>query len=222
MKSIGRLCIGALLGFIAASGAAGAANLDDIVHETQQVVVDDQNMSVVWWFPLEFWAENIRANADIPADARSALIGTMADYTVVALLRARPAPGGLQDIQPREELAKNTRFEINGKSLESLPAERVSDSALALLAQLKPLLAEMAGEVGKALELAVYPARVDGKQVTDAGLPGRLVITFYNRNFVWHLPLGSLVPPKTDKKTGEQFPGNYDFNPFTGGKLDGK
>ena len=35
----------------------------------------------------------------------------------------------------------------------------------------------------------------------------------------YRLPLGSLFPPAVDPKTGESFPGNYHFNPFTGDKL---
>ena len=38
--------------------------------------------------------------------------------------------------------------------------------------------------------------------------------------FIWWIPLGSLLPPKYDSETGEKFPGNYNYNPFTGIRLN--
>lgn len=35
----------------------------------------------------------------------------------------------------------------------------------------------------------------------------------------YHLPLGSVLPAVVDPRTGDSFPGNYHFNPFTGEKL---
>jgi hypothetical protein len=35
----------------------------------------------------------------------------------------------------------------------------------------------------------------------------------------WRLPLGVLLPRKTDPKSGETSPGNYHFDPFTGTAL---
>ena len=33
-------------------------------------------------------------------------------------------------------------------------------------------------------------------------------------------PLGSLLKPRIDPVSGESFPGNYGYNPYTGVKLD--
>jgi hypothetical protein len=41
----------------------------------------------------------------------------------------------------------------------------------------------------------------------------------YDQTYRWRTPLGSLLPVKVDAKTGEEFPGNYSFNPYTGEKL---
>jgi hypothetical protein len=146
----------------------------------------------------------------------------MADYIVVALLRARAGPEGLENVQPNEELIKNTRFDVGGKSLQPLPPDQVSPAAAGLIAQLKPMIAEAIGPAGQALDFVIFPAIFEDKVVVDAGLPGSLTIMFYGKNFVWRLPLASLLPLKTDKASGEMFPGNYEYNPFTGKKLDAK
>jgi len=36
---------------------------------------------------------------------------------------------------------------------------------------------------------------------------------------VWHLPLNGMGPSAIDPVNGERFPGNYEFNPYTGARL---
>jgi hypothetical protein len=77
----------------------------------------------------------------------------------------------------------------------------------------------MLGSFGKSMELLVYPNRQDGKPLLDERRPGAFRYTLYDQAFNWRLPLPSLLPPRVDPKTNEEFPGNYDYNPYTGGKL---
>ncbi len=84
----------------------------------------------------------------------------------------------------------------------------------------KPTIAGMIGSVGKSMELLVYPNRQNGKPLLDAKKSGAFRYTIYEHVFDWRLPLSSLLPPRVDPKTNEEFPGNYEFNPFTGGKLN--
>jgi hypothetical protein len=222
MKSLRMHGIAMLLGLCALPGAAAAANVEEIVRDTQRLAAEDGKVSLVWWIPLEFWVESMKAAPGLPAEASTQIISAMADHTVVGLLRATPGPDGLVDLQSRAELAKNTRLEINGKLLQPLPPDEVSPVVVGMLTQLKPALAEAAGQVGEGLDFLIFPAKVDEKTVIDASKAGTLNITFYGKPFVWRLPLASLSPTKTDKATGEAFPANYEFNPFTGKKIDGQ
>lgn len=219
MKSLKMRGAAALLALCTLGHVARAANVEEVVRETQRVALDGEQVSMVWWMPLEFWSETIRGNPELNAEARSELVSMMADYTVIALLRATPGAEGLEKIQPKAELLKNTKVEFDGKVLQPVADDKIAPAAILVLQQLKPVLAQAAGAVGGALEFLVYPASVDGKAI-DAGLPGRLAVTFYGKPNNWRLPLGSVLPPKTDKATGEQFPGNYEYNPFTGKKIE--
>lgn len=220
MKSLRKHAIAMLLGLCALPGAAGAASVEEIVRDTQRVTVADGKMSMVWWIPLEFWAETVRENPVLTDEVRAEIIAMMADYTVLALLRADVTPDSMDNVQPKDALMKNTRFDYGGKSLQPLPEDQVSPAAAGVIAQLKPMLAEAVGQVGEAVDFIVYPAAVDEKVLVDAGLPGSVTVTFYGESFIWRLPLASLLPPRKDKATGETFPGNYEYNPFTGKKLD--
>jgi hypothetical protein len=84
---------------------------------------------------------------------------------------------------------------------------------------MKPAMAANAGPLGQAMEFIVFPAKADGKPLIDAAQAGTLQVTLYDQTYKWRLPLGSVLPARVDAKTGEEFPGNYQFNPYTGDKL---
>ncbi len=220
MKSFRMHGIAMLLGLCALSGAADAASVEDIVRDTQRVTVENGKLSMVWWIPLEFWAETVRENPGLSEDVRAEIIRMMADYTVLALVRADVNPDGMENVQSKEALKNSTHFDYGGKVLQPLPDEQISPAAAGVIVQLKPILTEAVGPVGEALDFLVYPAVLDDKVVVDAGLPGLVTVTFFGERFMWRLPLASLLPQKKDKATGEKFPGNFEYNPFTGKKLD--
>ena len=219
MKTI-RLCMTSLFAALALAATSHAANLQDVVRDTQRTSVDDGKFSMVWWIPVQYWDESLKSTANVPDAVRAQITSIMGEYNVVALLRADAGAGGIENPQTKDELLKNTRVEMAGKVVEPLQTEQISPAALTLLSQLKPVLSATIGQMGQAMEFVVYPGKTDGKLLIDAAQSGSLAVTFYGKSHRWRLPLGSLLPPRTDKKTGEQFPGNYEYNPFTGGKLD--
>ena len=84
------------------------------------------------------------------------------------------------------------------------------------------MLASTLGQLGQSIELVVYPAVVDQHRLIDPLKSGTFQFALYDQTFHWRLPLASLLPKKVDPKTKEEFPGNFDYNPYTGGKLGTK
>jgi hypothetical protein len=214
---------GILLALIGMTGlfaaTASAVNLQELVIETQRTAQSEGQITMAWWMPQQFWEESMKANPAVPAEARDQVLAALGDYTIVAMMRAKAGATGLTDVQSKADLVKNAQFEINGKAIAPLAPEQIAPGAQLVLSQLKPALASMVGQVGQSLELVIYPAKADGKLLVDAAQSGTLQIKLYDATFKWRLPLGSLLPAKVDAKTGESFPGNYQFNPFTGTKL---
>jgi len=220
-SGFGSRAMAALL-MVTASGVStsAVAGVQDLVRETQRTADTNGQITMVWWMPQQFWQASMDANPATPAEARAMVLNGLADYTVIAMLRAKPGATGVTDVQSKAELIKNARVEVSGTVIEPLAPEVISPVAQVLLSQLKPAMASMAGAVGGAMEFVVYPAKsADGKPLLDAAQNGTLKITLYEDTFTWRLPLGSLLPARIDKKSGEEFPGNYQFNPFTGDKL---
>lgn len=215
MRRLSHFALCALL-FI---GGARAADLQKLVQDSQRTVQSGNQMTMVLWMPPAFWEASIANNPMITAEARQQILSALADYSVFAVVRAKTGMGGIVDASTKEDLLKNAKLEIGGTLIEPVAPDAISPAAQTLLATLKPSFAGMLGSFGKSMELLVYPNRQDGKPLLDEHQAGAFRYTLYEQVFNWRLPLPSLLPPRVDPKTHEEFPGNYEFNPFTGAKL---
>jgi hypothetical protein len=85
---------------------------------------------------------------------------------------------------------------------------------------MKPVLTNMLGPMGQATEFVVFSGRdPDGQPYANPRGNGFLTFYLAAKEFQFRLPLGALMPPQYDATTGEEFPGNYLYSPFTGKKL---
>jgi hypothetical protein len=199
--------------------AARAGDLQQLVQETQKSSQEDSRIVMVWWIPREFWEMSVANNSRITPEARTSLLAALSGIELFALLRGKTSIEGLTEVASREDLIANGRLESNGKVIEPLDPEKIGVGAQAILASFKPLLSGMLGQLGQGMQMVAYPAQVDKQRLIDPHKPGSFQYTLYGQNFKWRLPLASLLPKKIDPKTKEEFPGNFDFNPYTGGKL---
>ena len=198
---------------------ARSTNTQELVRETQRLSNESSYMTMVWWIPQEFWEASLADNAQVTPSQRTELLAALEDLQIVALLRGKIGIGGLTDIPPLDDMLAHARFDLNGKVLEPLDAEKIGVGAQTVLATIKPLLAGMLGQLGKGMQFVVYPSKQGSQRLIDPKKPGFFDYTLFDQSFHWRLPLASLLPKKLDPKTKEDFPGNFDFNPYTGGKL---
>lgn len=212
-------CIALAIAFVTSAGAR-AVDLQDLIKETQRTSSESGQVTLVWWMPQEFWTASLNASTALSAEGRAEATKALEDYTLFAVVRAKTLfAGGLGEAPTREDLLKNVRLEIDGKTIEPVPPESLGAGTRAIVMAIKPVMARIIGQVGQNMEFIVYPARQDGKLLLDPTAAGGFKYTVYDKTFTWRLPLGSLLPPKFDPKTHEQFPGNFQFNPYTGAKL---
>jgi len=89
-----------------------------------------------------------------------------------------------------------------------------------MIQMFRPLMASMMGAMGEHMEFFAFPSLDKaGRPLADAKSNGALIVHVGDVAIRYRLPLGSLLVPELDRKTGESFPGSYRFNPFTGDKL---
>jgi hypothetical protein len=203
-------------------GSVRAADVRGFITETQQSSTVAQQLTMVWWIPAEFWDVSLAGNPNVTPDTAAQVHAAFQDYQVFALLRANTGLQGLSNVASKADLLSNGRLEVDGKMITPIDPDKVPAAVQTILGAMKPLLAGMLGQMGQSIELVVYPATSDGRRVTDPMKPGSFQFTLYDQTFHWRLPLASLLPKKIDRKSKEEFPGNYDYNPFTGDKLSPK
>lgn len=197
---------------------ASATDLQQLTRETQRMAQSSGQLTLVWWMPQAWWEASMSTNPMLSPEGKAQMLAVLDDYTIFAISRVKMSMATL-DARPKSEMLDNARLEIGGKVISPITPTDLTPGAQAILATVKPIFAGMLGKLGQSVELVVYPGKQANQNLIDPLKPGSVSYTLYDETFTWRLPLGSLLPPKVDPKTGEEFPGNYEFNPYTGQAL---
>jgi len=116
-----------------------------------------------------------------------------------------------------------TSVKINdakGSSYDPINESAVLPDIKNLLQILKPIITNMLGPMGQNMHFILFQSKSkDGQPIADPTKEGILNILVAGKEFKYTAALGSVLPSKFDPKTGERFPGNYSYNPFSGSKL---
>ena len=140
---------------------------------------------------------------------------------MIAVLAADTGPAGTFTFSSPEELRKHTRLEDSAGALyEPVDLQAATPTMKNLLGVLRPMLTSAMGPMGANMEVMLFPATTKaGARIADATQDGFFIVHVNELAFRYHLPLGSILPPMVDARSGDAFPGNYHFNPYTGDKL---
>jgi hypothetical protein len=199
--------------------SARSADLQKVIQDTQRMAQEPSRVTLVWWIPTEFWDLALKNNPQATVEARAQFTKAMSDYLVFAVVSADMGPLGGMSPKDRAAIEANTTLLVGGNVIAPLTKDTMSADALNFVTIMKPLMANMLGQVGQGMEFLVYPNPPKGAEKISAVKPGSFSYTAFGHRYDWSLPIGSLLPPKIDEKTKQIFPGDYLFNPYTGEKL---
>jgi hypothetical protein len=215
-------CAAGLIIGLSLLGRVGAADMREFIHETQQSASVSQQLTLAWWIPQEFWDLSLAGNSNVSPQTAADIRAVFHDYQIFALIRASVGLQGLTGAPSRADLLANSHFQIGDKEIRPIDLDQVPTGVQTMMGAMRPMLNSLLGQMGQNMELVVYPAVVDGKRLNDPLQSGAFQYTVYDQTFHWRLPLASLLPKKVDPKSKEEFPGNYQYNPYTGDKLRAK
>lgn len=199
-------------------------DFQSFLQETQKITQGPQSFRLVWWIPTEYWEESLKNDPSMTQDQKNALYEVVDKYTVFSVIDANISNLGSMVPFPKSEIVRKISLSVGQeKNILPLSDGDLSSDAINLFSMMKPLMANMLGQFGQGLEFVCFKGTdANGKRLLNPKSEKSFTINYSEHSFKWRLPLGSLLPLKYDPLTGEEFPGNYIYNPFTGNKLVGK
>lgn len=198
-------------------------NAADIHHkifiETYKIVQKGSIVDMVWWIPSEYWKESFKQANQITEQRKEYFIKIMDEYSLFAVFHIDL--NGINGIAKanRQKIIQNVELEVKKEIIPILGPNEISTEASDFLHMMKPIISKMSGQVGQAFEFLAYPNKRNGTKIIEPLEKGSFKYTSFGNVFRWRLPLASLLPPVHDQETGEEFPGNFIYNPFTGEKM---
>jgi hypothetical protein len=198
-------------------------DLQAIVRETQKTSSIPKQITLVWWLPEQFWRVSLQRGNSLSQEQAEKMLNIVRPYTLIAAADGRVGPLGGVTYTTGETLRSNVIIkDSKGETYHPLPDSALDPDTKNLVNIMQPMLANMLGALGQNLHFFVFPSKAkDGRLIADAAQEGSFEVWLNaTTSFKYRLPLGSVLPPRYDPTTGESFPGNYKFNPYTGEKLN--
>jgi hypothetical protein len=211
--------------FLATSAAASAstASFPKLVAETQRMHQTATEIVLVWWLPNEFWELTLADNPNVTESQRRDVLAVLDGYSIFVVAAMDIGPFGGITSRPESTIRDHTEFRIGDKRLAPLTRAEISIDAANFVSMMKPMMANMLGQFGEGMMFLVYPnGGESGAPKIGAKADGSFDYTAFGQRFEWKLPLPSVLPPMIDPETGQEFQGDFRFNPYTGGKLKPK
>jgi hypothetical protein len=205
----------------------GAIDLQALTLETQRSARRFHAFDLVWWMPYEWWQTELAQNETVSPQAREQFLSLLRPYSIVivadAKLRIKGASKSIQ-VDAVSEPALRGALSLkapSGTVYHPLAAEEIDPRIQRFFDVMKPIVAQGFGELGKSMCFFAFKAKSAGDApIVDATSNGKFSFLVGEREYTWHLPLATLVPPKTCSKCRENVSGAFSFCPWDGQKLD--
>ena len=144
----------------------------------------------------------------------------MHPYILVAVMDAHKSITAFRYTDIDNLINEATIEDSHGNTYSPLAPDSVAEDIRNIMQAMRPLLTNMMGAMGQHMEMLVFPSTdKSGNFIADPKSDGSLTLHLGDAAMRYRLPIGSILPPALDPKTGESFPGSYHFNPYTGSKL---
>lgn len=219
MTRLRHLLLAPLLAFALLAAPVRAADMSALIQELGQQSTNERGFRMAFWIPPELL---IGALPSVSPEQKMQIETMFRNHAMFMIAAAGAGGLPLPSALPKAEVMKDTFLMLADGARIAPLADDGMPSELKLLTDIfKPVLGSYLGQFGRMLEPVVFrvPDQPDGRPLS-AGGTGRFSIRVVGQEFLWRLPLGSLLPPMFDPDTGDRFPGNWLFNPYTGRKLE--
>jgi hypothetical protein len=200
--------------------AAATVDQGALIRDLTLTRAVDGKLTMSMWMPDEFWRIALKSSGRMTDKGIADYIGIMHPYILVAVMDAQRGITAFRYTDTDTLVNETTIEDSHGSIYRPLAPDSVAEDIRNLIQTMRPLLANMMGAMGQHMEFLVFPSMDDGGHlIADPMSDGSLTLHVGDAVLRYRLPIGSMLSPSLDPKTGESFPGSYHFNPYTGGKL---
>lgn len=192
--------------------------LKDIVYTN----TNKEEVTVLYWFPVMYWEVlSAKDPKTFGPEVVSTLKGMLGNKSIFIAISGSMNTT-LRSFQSKEEsyLRNNLSVSFNGKTYKPIPQSKLSDELIMLNEYIKPMFAQMLGDMGAGMELFyVEITDASGENALNPYNNSEFTLSLASVKNTFHLPLPSLYKDAKCANDGELFPANYEFCPYHGSKL---
>ena len=199
----------------------GENKVSSLMLELMKMHSTPETQTVLCWMPAEYWKAAMSVGKPAATKESQNVAAIIDAYMVVLVAKLNKGPHAAQGFASLDELTKDARLLIPGtEGLVPLGEDQQTPELKKFLREMQPVMGKTLGPLGEGLHFLVFPSKDKaGKRLADPTASGKLALTINGHIFTWHLPLGSLMPPKKCEKCGETFKGDFLFCPYDGTAL---
>ena len=198
-------------------------DVTELIKETQKAIkiADGGEVIFIWWTPTEYWELSFKNDPYVTSSFVNKFMQIMESYSIFAMHHGKMSPLGSITSKSKEEITNKISITLEDSTqLYPLSENEITEDIKNYMMFIKPWFSKVLGNIGDGTEFIVFNNRKSyNKLYIDPKTRNSFSVNYDSLSFTWRLPLGSLLPNKFDPETKETFPGNYNFNPFTGNEL---
>jgi hypothetical protein len=198
-----------------------SVNANALIQETQKMILNPDEMTMVWWIPEEFWQVSFEQNPNIAKAEAELYMDYLRPYTLIVVAHGKVGSFGRIIYKTETQLRNSIRMIDNqGISYRPVEDEKIKYGAKYFLSMMKPVFENMLGSMGPNMHFFLFPSKSESDQrIAVAKGDGFFSVKLSDREYFWRLPLGALVAPKICPVDGEELSGGWKFCPWHGVEL---
>ena len=199
----------------------GEVDVRALVQETQKWSGKQGEVTLIWWVPEEYWRVSIAQGGNVTVAQVEEVIKVLRPYIVIVVVDGKVGSFGGITYTPEPTIRATLQIrDSEGVRYHPLDEDTISPDSKNFLLMIKPLFANLVGQLGQNMQIFLFPAEnKKGQKIAEAKKEGTFSVELDEREFKWRLPLGSLLIPKICPVCGEKLSGAYKFCPWDGTKL---
>ena len=194
---------------------------DAFMQETSKSLTEKNEITFVNWIPEEFWRISVAQGPTASAALTEEITKVFRPYIVLLTYTGKAGPFGGVTYSSEETIRATIQIrDSKGNRYRPLNEDAIGPDTRNFLQMIKPLFANMFGQMGQNMRVFLFPAKNEvGDKVAEAKKEGVFWVELGGKEFRWKLPLGSLLAPKICPMCVEKLSGAYNFCPWDGTKL---